>query len=450
MAELREAMQVHSSRSRRILFRLIICGLLLGIGTTTCAQSNEDLADRVDILAEELAQLREQMDIPETEEERLEGRYGMSPVASKVYGSNPGLSMGGYGEFYFASQLQDVNGAVGRNTGDFYRFVTYLGYKFNDHIIMNAEIEFEHATTSSNWAGKSGSVSVEFAYLDFLIARGFNLRTGNLLLPMGFINTLHEPVFYRGNFRPTLERTIIPTTWRELGLGAHGSFGQGFQYTAYLVNGLDGAEFSDTGIRDGRQKGNRVAFEDIGLVGALDWDYEGKLWLGGSYYHGGADQNGMTNDALTDITVTNWIGELHGQYRHRGFEARAIYAASGIDGANQLTGVLYEDPNTKLIPEAQRGWYVDVAYDFAPLLFGHDASFTLTPWVRYEDLQLQSSVPTVADRRANPALDQQILTIGLESKPHQQVVLKLDYVQTSTAASVDPSDEIRLGAGFVY
>jgi hypothetical protein len=273
---------------------------------------------------------------------------------------------------------------------------------------------------------------------------------------MGFINTLHEPVFYRGNFRPTLERTIIPSTWRELGLGAHGSFGQGFQYTAYLVNGLNGAKFSDTGIRGGRQKGNRVAFEDIGVVGALDWDYEGKLWLGGSYYHGDADQNGMTNDALTDITVTNWIGELHAQYRHRGFEARAIYAASGIDGADQLTGVVYPDdpddpdPITKLVPADQRGWYVDVAYDVAPLLFGQDASFTLTPWVRYEDVQLQSSVPTIAGRSANPALDQQILTIGLESKPHQQVVLKLDYVQTSTAASVDPSDEIRLGAGFVY
>ncbi len=439
-------------RPFRHLFSIVMTVLFLMTGISgALAQTNEELAEKVEILAAEVAQLREQQDIPETEKQRLESRHGMSPVASKVYGGNPGLSIGGYGEFYFASQLQDVEGVVGRNTGDFYRFVAYLGYKFSDRIIMNTEIEFEHATTSSNWAGKGGSVSVEFAYLDFLIADAFNVRTGNLLIPMGFINTLHEPIFYRGNFRPELERRIIPSTWRELGAGAHGAFGDGFQYTAYVVNGLNGNKFSDKGIRDGRQKGNQVAFEDAAVVAALDWQNDGGLWFGGSYYYGGADQNGMTNDALTDVKVTNWIGELHGQFRHRSLEIRAMYAASGIDGADQLTGIVYPvGDSTKLIPEGQRGWYVDVAYDLAPILFGADASFTLTPWVRYENLQLQDSVPDVDGRTANDALDQQILTIGLESKPHEQVVLKLDYVSTKTKAEVDPSDEIRLGAGFAF
>ncbi len=437
-----------------ILFRPLSWALLglflLPAGAALAQDSDEDLAEKVDILAEEIALLREQMAIPETEEERLQGAYGMSPVASKVYGGNPGLSIGGYGEFYFASQLEDVDNTPGRNTGDFYRFVTYLGYKFNDRVVMNAEIEFEHATTSANFAGKSGSVSVEFAYLDFLVSRGFNLRTGNLLIPMGFINTLHEPIFYRGNFRPEVERRIIPSTWRELGVGAHGSFGPGLRYTAYLVNGLDGNDFTDKGVRDGRQKANQVAFEDAALVGALDWESAIGLWLGASGYYGGADQNGMTNDALSDVVVKNWIAELHAQYRHRSLEARLLYTAAGIDGAEELTGVSYPDPSTKLIPEGQSGWYIDLAYDLAPLLFGQDASFTLSPWVRYENLKLQNSVPTVDSRSADPALDQEILVIGLESKPHEQVVLKLDYVMTKTKAEFDPSDEIRLGAGFAF
>jgi hypothetical protein len=42
------------------------------------------------------------------------------------------------------------------DNADLERLVLYFGYKFNDPIILNSEIEFEHSSTS-----KSGSVSVE-------------------------------------------------------------------------------------------------------------------------------------------------------------------------------------------------------------------------------------------------------------------------------------------------
>lgn len=432
---------------RITLLLTLLAPLTLGSGSPAWATpTDSELREKVDVLAEEVARLREMMAVPATEEQRLEGRHGMSPVAAKVYVGEPGLSIGGYGEFYYAAELEDQ----GRNTADFYRFIAYLGYKFSDRIIMNTELEFEHATTSSNWEGDAGSVSVEFAYLDFLLDPAFNVRAGNLLVPMGFINTLHEPVFYRGNFRPELERRIIPSTWRELGMGAHGNLGAGFQYTAYVLNGLDGADFGENGIRGGRQKGNRVAFEDVGLVASLDWHHGGKLQLGGAVYHGGADQDGMTDPALADIDVSHWIAELHTQYRHRGLEARAMFATAGIDGAADLTSALIPDPGAGLIPEAQSGWYVDVAYDVAPHLFGADAAFTLSPWVRYEDLQLQREVPDIVGRIADPRLDQQILTIGLESKPHHQVVVKLDYVRTETAADDDAIDTLRFGAGYAF
>ena len=41
------------------------------------------------------------------------------------------------------------------------------------------------------------------------------LRGGLVLIPMGFINELHEPPTYLGTLRPETERFIIPTTWRE-------------------------------------------------------------------------------------------------------------------------------------------------------------------------------------------------------------------------------------------
>ena len=66
-----------------------------------------------------------------------------------------------------------------------------------------------------------------------------NARAGNLLLPMGLVNEMHEPPFYRGNFRPEVERMILPSTWRELGVGLHGAIAERVSYKAYLVNGLD-------------------------------------------------------------------------------------------------------------------------------------------------------------------------------------------------------------------
>ena len=150
------------------------------------------IEEKVDILTEELSRLREQMNIPETDEE-LHGAYGMGPAASKVYGVSQGISFGGYGEFYFASPFKDTDATGKVNVTDFFRFIAYIGYKFNESIIMNAEIEYEHATTSSNFQGKSGSVSVEFAYLDFLLNPAFNVRAGNLLVPMAQqVNSVHR------------------------------------------------------------------------------------------------------------------------------------------------------------------------------------------------------------------------------------------------------------------
>ena len=45
------------------------------------------------------------------------------------------------------------------------RVILYAGYKFNDRVVFNSELEFEHATTGAG-DDEKGEVSVEFAYLD--------------------------------------------------------------------------------------------------------------------------------------------------------------------------------------------------------------------------------------------------------------------------------------------
>ena len=341
------------------------------------------------------------------------------------------------------------------NTTDFLRFIAYVGYKFSNKIIMNAEIEYEHATTSSNFEGKSGSVSVEFAYLDFLINPAFNARGGNLLIPMGYLNLMHEPTTYKGNFRPTVETHIIPTTWREMGLGAHGLVA-GVSYTAYVINGFNAAKFNDKGTRDSRQKANRAIWEDVGGVVAVDYTnvtiMNGVLNVGGSVFHGGADQNLVEDSAGQLLEVENQIYEAHAEVRKGPFSARALVTGSRISNAEALSRALFTDGTgqlTKQVPKGQFGWYAEAGYDVAPLI-RPQASFTLTPWFRYEQYDLQNEVASGTGLAANPSLDGAILTLGLESKPHPNVVIKLDLVLPTHEADTPLSDEIRLGAGFIY
>lgn len=435
-----------NSRACKARHAVVLAALAIAVGCPGAARiaraDDASVQQQIDVLAEELARLREELAIPETDDQ-LASAYGMGPAASKVYGARQGISLGGYGEFYFAAPIEQTDETGAMNTADYYRFISYFGYKFSDSIVMNTEIEYEHATTSGNFAGSGGSISVEFAYLDFLLDPRFNVRAGNLLVPVGFVNEMHEPPFYRGNFRPELERSIIPSTWRELGVGAHGRLTDELRYTAYVLNGLNAAKFGTDGVRSGRQNGNRALWEDVAGVLNLAWEPNAQYGLAASGLLGQADQNRLVDSMGGTLDVTHWVAEAHGFVSHRGFHARALVAMSGIDGAAELSVL-----NAKTIPESQLGWYLDLAYDVAPHLLGRSTTVRVSPWVRYEQFDLQREVGEGFER--DRTLDRQLLTVGVDFAPHPQVVLKGEYVHFDNAGDAVESDEIRVGAGFVY
>ena len=260
-----------------------LCLLLAAPMARAQAESARDLARddqiaelrrQLDVVLEELDRMKTGMAVPE--EPELVSSFGLGPAASKVYGVDRGLSIGGYAEGVYRNRVgADGNGD---DTTDALRTVLYVGYKWDDWIVFNTELEFEHAGTSGG-----GSSSVELATLDFLFSDELNARMGLVLIPMGFVNEVHEPPFYFGTQRPEPERTIIPSTWRENGAGIFGSLGETLHYRAYVVNGLDGSGFSSSGLRDGRQKGSRTKANDLAVVGRFDWDLTNSWRIGGSY-----------------------------------------------------------------------------------------------------------------------------------------------------------------------
>jgi hypothetical protein len=364
--------------------------------------------------------------------------YGLGPAAAKVYQKDGGVSVGGYGEALL--QLYDDekdDGSAGGKVDqfDFLRAVLYVGYKFSDSWVLNTEIEFEHASTSDG-----GSVSVEFAYLDYLWRDEFNVRAGLVLLPMGWLNELHEPTVYLGATRPMTEQVIIPTTWRENGVGAWGEIGA-FDYRTYVVNGLDAAGFSAQGLRGGRQKGARAKAEDFAWVGRLDFTGVPGLIVGASGYLGDSGQD-LEDAAGQAVPVGTTIVELHAEYRYRGLKLRGLYSQATLDDVVQLNRALGFS-GAQSVGERLDGGYLEAGFD---LLAGRDRS-SLIPYVRWERLNTQEEVPE--GWSANPANDQELLTLGLAYQPLPQLIFKAEYLNVDNRAGTG-IDQFNLALGYIF
>ncbi len=415
-----------------------------------------EIERQIRILAQEIETLK----LGEAAPEAREGRYGLGPAASKVYAVERGVSVGGYGEALYESfdtRREDGAPSGRRDEFDFLRAVLYFGYKFNDRIVFNSELEFEHAST-----GKAGEVSVEFGYLDFLVRDALNVRAGMVLVPMGHINELHEPPIFLGARRPFVEQNLIPTTWRENGVGLFGEAGL-VSYRAYLVNGLaatagtssKASGFSASGIRGGRSSGSRAAAEDLAVTGRLDVRPVEGLLLGGAFYAGDAGQERSTATGER-IGARTTLYDAHAELRWRGLEARALFVRTTIEDValiNEAQAIVpcsatplpEEKPCSESVGERQYGWYGQVGYNV--LAHREGTRQALIPYVRYERYDTQDRVPQ--GFASNPANDVTVTTVGIAWKPILNVAVKADLNRIENEARTGV-DQVNLALGFLF
>ncbi len=396
----------------------------------------KQLERKTDILSQEIEKLRTNLAIPE--ETKYKSAYGLGPAASKIYQVGRGLSIGGYGEAHYRANVADKGN--NKDSADLERIVLYAGYKFTDDILFNSEIEFEHAT-SGEGSEEKGEISVEFAALDYFINPLANIRAGLVLMPMGFINQIHEPPFYFGNARPEVEKRIIPTTWREVGLGLFGQITPEISYTSYAVNGLDASEFSSDGIREGRGSGSNAKAESFGFVARMDYTplKLAGLSVGGSTYLGNSGQNEEFNGVKADVFTQ--LYEAHVQWKYRGLEFRTLGSWGHINDAALLSAA-----KNQTIGSQNYGWYTELGYDVLPLILT-DTTQYLAPFFRYEQLDTIAKAPVgFAD---DPTKDWEIYQVGLHYKPIPNVVVKADY-RNRVAKQGKLSDDFNIGFGFIF
>ena len=369
-------------------------------------RQNQELQEQVGALSSDL----ERIDLGGLVPPLSQAKRGVGQGAAKVYDVSQGLSIGGYGEFLF----QQRSGRADQS--DAQRAILYVGYKFDEKWVFNSEIEVEHATTS----GGRGSVSLEFGYLDYLHSDALNLRGGLLLSPMGLLNELHEPTAFLAASRPQTERRIIPSTWREMGIGAYGDVGD-FSYRAYAMTSLDGAGFNDSGLRGGRQKGGKSEADDWSLVSRLDYVGVPGLIVGGSVSYGDSGQDNLdgTGNVLPGMRTT--ILEAHVDYRVGAWQFRTLYSQAKVEDAGAFNASTGNNLASRMM-----GYYGEIGCDILTWL-QPDASAQLTPFFRYERIDTQDDMPTgfVSD----PDQDDEILVFGVNYKPIPQVVVKVDYEQ---------------------
>ena len=401
----------------------------------------DELARRIDVLAEELERLRgREVDasLPGGEDPAAR-RRGLAPSAAKVYRIEQGVSVGGYGEMLYENFDGRTDSGAPSDAVDRFdlkRVILYLGYKFNDRVLFNSEIEYEHATAGD---GKPGELAIEQAFVDFLIDPRANVRAGMLLIPVGFINELHEPPTFFSADRPVVERTIIPTTWGELGAGVFGESGR-VSYRAFLTTSLDASGFSSaSGIRGGRQKASKARAEDFALSGRIDVDVAPGLLVGISGFTGKTGQ-GRTTGAGTPIDGKVTLWDLHAEWRWKGLRARALAVAVDIDQADLISDLVGEPVGSKLT-----GWYLEAGWD---VLAHRSSEQELIPFIRYEALDTLDEVPAAF---AGMGLDGSlsVTTLGLVYKPIPQVAIKLDFQNFDNDAG-SAVDQWNAALGFMF
>lgn len=450
---------------KKVLLSLVVANALV-LGAT-----NEELAQEIENLKLEITQMKS--DQSSTNEaildelsqknykdvNKYESYSSMGGAASKVYYANDGLSIGGYGEYKYTKysdfkNYSDDTANDTRNKGEFNiaRFVPYIGYKFNDYVIMNTEIEFEDGGARSDDTKNYKYAIVEFSYLDFLLDQSFNVRVGHILTPMGLTNLNHEPTSFLTTDRPAVETLIIPSTWHTNGVLTHGTI-DNLEYYAGIVTSPDAGGFSEGSFIQQGRLGARQFTDDLSFVARLSYDVGEGLNVGGSFMYGNSTiaeeskprtSTGHSGDAEVSVT----IAEIHASYKNNGFDIQALatFGSLGGDYAD-LPGNTVADTNGDYgrIANSVNGQYVTVGYDIFTLIKGYGQLYAVGE-VEHLDMDASSKTQYVDNNRFME------YTGGIAYYPDQRVVVKADYKMRDYASGAKLVDEnsFALSLGFIF
>lgn len=341
-------------------------------------------------------------------------------LTAGLIASNNTTVISGYGSFQYSK-----NFTLKEATANVDRMILFVGHKFNKRISLFSEIEIEDAGVEN---GKlTGSLSLEQLFLKFNINRNNYMVAGLFTPRIGIINENHLPTTFNGTDRPYVETFIIPTTWREFGVGYYGTSDRvpGLNYSAAIMTGLNSGGFTNgTGIGGGRLSGAKANTNSLAATAAVLY-YRGNWRTQVSGYFGGTA--GLPPYRADSLRLESGmfgtpvgLVEVNTQYIGNRLSVKALAAWVNIVDAEEINRAYAN--NT---PEEMLGAYLDVSYAFFKRGEKEIRAFT-----RYEYIDMNLKLPS--NGIFNGTTNQQYLLEGLSFNPINGVMIKAEYIYRLT------------------
>ena len=390
------------------------------------------------------------------------------------------LTVGGYGEAVYTrnfysdnmfrySHAERYKDAPGHGRVDLPHVVINLGYDFGKGWSMGTEIEFEHGGSEvaleieaeetgefEHEIERGGEVVLEQFWVQKSFGKGFNIRLGHIIVPVGQTNFAHEPNRFFTCYRPEGEFNIMPCTWHETGISLWGRLGD-WRYEAMVIPALNSNMFTNANwVKNGSASGYEFRVANH-LAGALRIDnYSIKnLHLGVSGYIGNTFNNDIvTNESnkYKDVKGTVLIGTAEFDYKANGLVVRGNFDYGYLSDAylisdynkNQNHQSFSPYPRS-LVGERAIAYGGEVAYDIMhPMKRTGDQKLYLFGRYDYYD----SYIPYSGAISLYEWTERHIMTLGVNYYPIKQVVIKAEYAKRFLKEQYN--DEPMFSIGVMY
>ncbi|MDE2298461.1 MAG: hypothetical protein KGK18_09865 [Burkholderiales bacterium] len=453
----------------RLTLSLAAAGLLCGLFAAGPAHALtiEELAKKLEAVEAQNAALKAKVEKLEAAQgqqaqqvqqqaqavEKVQQAAAAATATSNAASWAANTTVSSYGEIGYSRPSK----ASDKANVDVGRAVIGISHRFDDKTKMVSEFEVEHTIVSKSDAGE---FEVEQLYVEREFANGLRGKAGLFLMPVGLINLNHEPTAYLGVFRPDVDTKIVPSTWREVGIGLSGDTAFGATWDVGMTTGPNLSKW-DPASDEGRVRGPLAATHGEGqfasardplVHAAVNWRGIPGLHVGGSVVAGklGQGQPGFLGNKSTLLML-----DLHARYEINGWDFAGEFIRARISNTEALNGSYSASStvNPTLVPALFYGGYVQAAYKWR---LGGD--YTLIPFTRYEVLNTAAgygSLSAAAGGVARP--DEKIWTVGASLRIGEGVVLKADYrsykndkLPSEIPPGFTKGNSLNLGVGYSF